>query len=116
MAGADVDGNAEPDRRADETLGAARQGSAGAVGWTSTVMACAVAGLLLFNAQSMRAWTATLAPGPLSLEARSAAETWWRTTARLGLAAPRIAIADLWAAAKAARWPAKTREGSAGQR
>ncbi len=106
MVDADTQDVAEPGS-GDEAMSAAGRGRpGGSVGWTSAVITVAVAGLLLFNAQSMRAWTETQAPGSLTLAARSFAESWWETTSQLGLTVPRSAVAELWAAAQAARWPA----------
>jgi hypothetical protein len=105
MAGADSEDAAEPELGpGGDGRPAGPGGAERSVGWTSAVMAIAAALLLLFNAQSIRGWTATQAPGPLSLAARGVAESWWATTARLGLAAPRAAISDLWVAAQAASW------------
>ncbi len=103
-----ADANAQDGARSD-TAGTAeaqvvRGRERGAVGWTTAVMAVAVAGLLVFNARSVRDWTETESPGPLVLVARGVAEGWWRAVGRLGLNAPRSAISHLWGAARAARW------------
>jgi hypothetical protein len=60
---------------------------------------------VLFNAESMRSWTAQQPPDPVSLAARHVAETWWEVASRLGLTAPRDAVVGLWRGVLAARWP-----------
>jgi hypothetical protein len=81
----------------------------GAVRWTATAIAVAVAFLLAFNAASPRSWTAQLPPGAGALLARRMADGWWTATNRLGLAAPRAALVRAWEAATAARFSAPAR-------
>lgn len=88
---------------------AAPDGAPGAVRWTATAIAVAVAFLLVFNAESPRSWTALLPPGAGALLARRLIDGWWATTDRLGLAAPRAALVRAWDAARAARFSPRSR-------
>jgi hypothetical protein len=74
------------------------------VAWTTAVIAIAAVALLLINAPSVRSWTAQLPPGEAALEARDLADRWAAATARLGLNAPRAALAGAWDRLLAARF------------
>jgi hypothetical protein len=89
------------------------------VAWTSLAIAAALILLLLFNAASVRSWTAQLPPGPVALAARDLAERWWSITDRAHLNAPREALAGLWKSAQALDWrqdPTQPPRGPADQR
>jgi hypothetical protein len=75
------------------------------VAWTTAVIAIAAVALLLVNAQSARSWTAQLPPSDGALAARDLADRWAAATARLGLDAPRAALAGAWDRLLAARFP-----------
>jgi hypothetical protein len=75
-----------------------------AVAWATLAIAVALILLLLFNAASLRSWTAQQAPSPAALAARDLADRWWAITTQAGLNAPRAAIADLWKSARALDW------------
>ncbi len=88
--------------------------------WTSAVIAIAAVALLLVNARSVRSWTAQLPPGEAALAARDLADRWGTATARLGLDAPRAALAGAWEKLLAARFgetrPGPSSSPPAGQR
>jgi len=72
--------------------------------WTTLVIAVITLLLALFSAASMKSWADTLPPTPTNAVIRQSAESWSDLTERLGLAAPRAWLHDLWQSVRALRF------------
>jgi hypothetical protein len=74
------------------------------LGWSAAALAAATLFLFLFNAASIRSWTASLPPDPANLTLREAAKAWEGETTRLGLATPRMIVRRFWERQTAVSW------------
>jgi hypothetical protein len=64
--------------------------------WTSTAIAMATAFLFVFNAASMKSWSASLTPTETTARLVSLTSAWEDEMAKFGLTAPRAWTHDLW--------------------
>jgi hypothetical protein len=64
--------------------------------WTSTAIAMATAFLFVFNAASMKSWSASLTPTETTARLVSLTSAWEDEMAKFGLTAPRAWMHDLW--------------------
>ena len=79
-------------------------GGAGALGWTTGVIALTAAALALFNAGSIATWAEDLDPGPATIKVVTVADAWQDATARLGLGAAHADLHRAWTRAQSAHW------------
>lgn len=80
-------------------------GGAGALRWTSGVIALAAFALALLNPDAIAIWTQELTPGPRTAPLVAAADAWKAATNRIGLDAPHAGLHRAWRDGEAARWP-----------
>ncbi len=72
--------------------------------WTSTAIAMATAFLIVFNAASMKSWSASLTPTEATAKLVSLTSAWEAEMAKFGLTAPRAWMHDLWGQQRARTW------------
>jgi hypothetical protein len=81
-----------------------RVAARGALVWTSTAIAVATAFLIVFNAASMKSWSASLTPTETTARLVSLTAAWDDEMAKFGLTAPRDWMHDLWGQQRARTW------------
>jgi hypothetical protein len=81
-----------------------RVAAARALAWTSTAIAVATAFLFVFNAASMKGWSASLTPTEATAKLVSATSTWEDETAKFGLTAPRAWMHETWGGLRTQTW------------
>lgn len=90
-------------------------GGAGALRWTSGVLALTTVALALLNAGAIAGWAEELRPSPTTAKVMAAADAWKGVTARLGLDTPHARLHHSWKRAEAMRWPTPSPPDAAGR-
>ena len=73
-----------------------RVAAARALAWTTTAIAMATAFLFVFNAASMKNWSASLTPTEVTARLVAVTSVWEDETAKFGLTAPRAWMHQAW--------------------
>jgi hypothetical protein len=72
--------------------------------WTSTAIAMATAFLFVFNAQSMKSWSASLTPTETTAKLVGLTAAWDDEMAKFGVTAPRDWMHGAWGGLRAKTW------------
>jgi hypothetical protein len=72
--------------------------------WTSTAIAMATAFLFVFNAASMKSWSASLTPTETTAKLVSLTSAWDDEMTKFGLTGPRAWLHDVWGQQRARTW------------
>lgn len=81
-----------------------RVAAARALAWTSTAIVVATAFLFVFNAASMKSWSASLTPTEATAKLVSLTSAWEDETAKFGLTGPRAWMHEVWGQQRARTW------------
>ena len=81
-------------------------GEAGALRWTSAVLALTALALAVLNAGAIAGWAEDLPASPGTARVMAAADAWQTETAQLGLDAAHAGLHSGWKRAQAMPWPA----------
>jgi len=72
--------------------------------WTSTAIAVATAFLFVFNAASMKSWSASLTPTEATARLVGLTSAWEDEMAKFGLTAPRAWMHAVWGQQRVRTW------------